>query len=105
VTGQVRRAGGLIASAAACAAALAACGSGGNHHNKTAGKVSSDVEFAQCVRSHGYSKFPDPGGAFPSAGGGELFPTIPGFNPTSPVFKRDAAACGLKGSIGQPHGG
>ena len=57
---------------------------------------------AKCIREHGVPNFPDP--TFPSSGG-ELFPAIPGFHPASPVFKRAAAACGLRGSIGQPHGG
>lgn len=56
----------------------------------------------RCIRGHGIPNFPDP--TFPS-GGGELFPAIPGFSPQSPVFKHAAAACGLTGAIGQPHGG
>jgi hypothetical protein len=62
------------------------------------------VALAQvrCLRDHGMPNFPDP--TFPSTGG-ELFPAIPGFNSESPVFKHAAAACGLTGPVGQPHGG
>ena len=55
-----------------------------------------------CIRRHGIQSFPDP--TFP-ASGGELFPAIPGFNPASPAFRHAATACGLKVTIGQPHGG
>jgi hypothetical protein len=57
---------------------------------------------ARCIRDHGVPNFPDP--TFPTSGG-ELFPGIPGFNADSPAFKHAAAACGLRGSMGQPHGG
>jgi hypothetical protein len=57
---------------------------------------------ARCIRDHGVPNFPDP--TFPSSGG-ELFPAIPGFDPASPAFTHAAAACGSKGSVGQPHGG
>jgi hypothetical protein len=55
-----------------------------------------------CLRRHGMRNFPDP--SFPSTGG-ELFPAIRGFNRDSPAFKHAAAACGLKGPVGQPKGG
>ena len=57
---------------------------------------------AQCIRDHGVPSFPDP--TFPSTGG-ELFPAIPGFAPTSPAFRHAAAACRLTTTVGQPHGG
>ena len=56
----------------------------------------------RCIREHGMPNFPDP--TFP-ASGGELFPAIAGFNPASPAFKHATAVCGLKQTIGQPHGG
>jgi hypothetical protein len=56
----------------------------------------------RCLRDHGMPNFPDP--TFPSSGG-ELFPAIPGFDPESPTFKHAAAACGVRGPVGQPHGG
>lgn len=56
----------------------------------------------RCLRSHGMPDFPDP--TFPSSGG-DLFPAIPGFDRESPVFRHAAAECGLKGPVGQPHGG
>ena len=57
---------------------------------------------ARCIRDHGVPNFPDP--QFPSTGG-QLIPAIPGFNPTSPAFKRAGAACGLRLPEGQAHGG
>ena len=57
---------------------------------------------ARCIRDHGVPNFPDP--TFPSTGG-KLFPAIPGLDPESPAFKHAASACGLRGSVGQPHGG
>jgi len=57
---------------------------------------------AACIRAHGVPSFPDP--TFPRSGG-MLFPAIPGVDPNSPAFKHTAAECGLRGSVGQPHGG
>jgi hypothetical protein len=57
---------------------------------------------AGCIRHHGVPNFPDP--TFPGTGG-MLFPAIPGFNPASPAFRHAASVCGLKGAVGQPHGG
>jgi hypothetical protein len=57
---------------------------------------------ARCIRDHGVPNFPDP--TFPSTGG-QLFPAIPGFDANSPTFKHAAAACELRGAVGQPHGG
>jgi hypothetical protein len=56
----------------------------------------------RCLRDHGMPTIPDP--TFPSSGG-ELFPAIPGFDSESPEFRHAAAACGLRGPVGQPHGG
>jgi len=57
---------------------------------------------ARCIRDHGVPNFPGP--TFPRTGG-ELFPAIPGLDPESPAFKHAAAACGLRGSVGQPREG
>ncbi len=57
---------------------------------------------ARCIRDHGVPNFPDP--TFPSTGG-QLFPAIPGFDPKAPAFKHAAAACGSRGTVGQPRGG
>lgn len=75
---------------------------------QSTGKVFSASQRAEalaqvrCIRQHGVPNFPDP--TFP-ASGGELFPAVSGFNPASPAFRHAATACGLKGQIGQPHGG
>ena len=68
----------------------------------SASQRATAIAQAQCIRQHGMANFPDP--TFP-ASGGELFPAIPGFNPASPAFRHAATACGLKQTIGQPHGG
>jgi hypothetical protein len=57
---------------------------------------------ARCIRRHGVPNFPDP--TFPSTGG-EFIPPAPGFDPQAPAFAHAAAACGLKGTAGLPHGG
>jgi hypothetical protein len=57
---------------------------------------------ARCIRDHGVPNFPDP--AFPSTGGA-FFPAVRGFDPSSPAFKRAAAACGIPGQVSRPHGG
>ena len=157
---HVRRLCAAGVLAVTCATMLTACGTSGNPPKASA---SAGVRFAECIRAHGVTDFPDPGGSFPPglkqspafrsamqtclkleppgtstgkrftevqriaalrqvrclrnhgmpnfpdptfpASGGELFPTIPGFNPESPAFKRAAAACGLQRTVGQPHGG
>lgn len=163
MVGDLRGLCAAIALAGVCVAGLAACGSGHTTSRKPSTHASSGVRFAECVRTHGYPDFPDPGGAFPPgikqspafrtawqkclrleppgtstgnpingsqraavlaqvgcirehgipnfpdptfpASGGELFPAIAGFSPTSPAFRHAAAACGFKALIGQPHGG
>jgi hypothetical protein len=49
---------------AAAATALAACGSSGSGSatDASAGKSNKALAFAQCMRSHGVSNFPDPSG-------------------------------------------
>jgi len=46
------------------------------------------LEFAQCMRGNGVPNFPDP-----SAGGGFLFRTGAGIDPSSPVFEAAQAKC------------
>ena len=48
------------------------------------------LKFAQCMRSHGVPKFPDP--QFP-AGGGSLMTIGKDVNPNSPQFKAAQQAC------------
>lgn len=64
------------------------------------------VKFAECMRSHGASGFPDPVQSTPSppsAGetvinlrGGMVFMLPAGVSPQSPALERAAAACGVK---------
>lgn len=68
----------------------------------TESQRSAALAQVRCIRDHGVPNCPDP--TFPSSGG-ELFPAIPGFDPESPAFTHAAAACGLRGPVGQPHGG
>ncbi len=62
-----------ILAAIACIATLAGCGSGGAA--KGAGS-SADVRFADCMRTHGVSNFPDPlrTGGFPRGSNGSQSP-------------------------------
>lgn len=83
-TGHLR----ITSAAVGCAVALAACG--GSSHNSTNGgsgsKTNPGIEFADCMRAHGVTNFPDPG-----AGGGIQIPT--GANPNSPAFQSAQNAC------------
>lgn len=64
--GDLRRRCAAIALAGVCVAGLAGCGgSGHSQSGETSAHANSGVRFAQCVRTHGYPDFPDPGGAFP----------------------------------------
>ncbi|MGN6870366.1 MAG: hypothetical protein ACTHMY_18405 [Solirubrobacteraceae bacterium] len=72
---------------------LAACGSVGQPSgtvtgsaNGASGDKTRDFEFAQCMRSHGVTNFPDP-----TTGGGIDLP--PNLNPESPVFRSARQAC------------
>jgi hypothetical protein len=46
------------------------------------------LAFADCMRSHGVPHFPDP-----TAGGGFLFHTGAGVDPSSPAFKEAQSKC------------
>ncbi len=69
---------------ATCAAALAACGSSKSAHG--ASLANAGIKFAQCMRVHGVSSFPDPG-----ADGGINIPS--GINPRAPAFLSAQRAC------------
>jgi hypothetical protein len=73
-----------------CPLAIAACGSSGSH--TTTGAASTHynqaLAFAECMRSHGVSNFPDPNGS-----GGIHIAEGSGVNPFSPSFKTARAAC------------
>jgi hypothetical protein len=64
----------------------------------TAAELRAARAFAQCMRAHGLSQFPDPlttyGPGF-SLGRGEYFPVISQGEFQSPAFKRAAKACGV----------
>jgi len=74
-----------VAVALAVAVAVAGCGSS-QHRAKSAG-TNPQLAFAQCMRAHGLTAFPDPG----SAGGINIAGT--GLNPASPAFKAARSAC------------
>ena len=121
--GDIRRLCAAIALAGVCAAGLAYAGPAATRGATSAGvSANFGLRFAACIRAHGVPDLPGPRGEFPPglkhlpampnfpdptfpASGGELFPAIAGFNPTSPAFRHAAAACGLQRSIGQPYGG
>jgi hypothetical protein len=74
-------------------ALLAACGSSGQPSgtatgsaNGPSGDKTRDFEFAQCMRSHGATTFPDP-----TPGGGIELPA--NVNPESPAFRTARQAC------------
>jgi hypothetical protein len=72
---------------------IAACGSSGQPSgtatgsaNGASGDKASDFKFAQCMRSHGVTDFPDP-----TTGGGIDLPR--GLNPESPAFRSARQTC------------
>jgi len=111
VGGLHPRAGGLRFAAAAAALfaglaiSLGACGSSGNGNDNSSGSGNSGssdgqtgaVAFAQCMRSHGVTNFPDPqGGHF----------LISGAAQHSPNFQPAVQACQhLLGPNGASNGG
>jgi hypothetical protein len=89
------------------ALALAACGGGsptsdpstttttaatGGSSSRAAssGVQKQDLEYAQCMRSHGVTNFPDPSG---NAGGSAQSITKSGVNPNSPTFQAANSTC------------
>ena len=78
----------FVLVAAGCAVIIAACGSGNSNSKNASNGFSAGVRFADCMRSHGVTNFPDP-----SAGGGIHLSAGSGINPFSPVFKAARAAC------------
>jgi hypothetical protein len=85
----------LIVLAVLGCGALAGCGSTGapsgtvtNGANPSASGPNPALEFAKCMRAHGVTNFPDPGGS----GNIELAPGS-GLNPQSPAFQTAQKAC------------
>jgi hypothetical protein len=85
-----------------CAIALGACGSSGK---KNAANSHSDVRiaFSRCMRAHGVTNFPDPGGGGGGGGGINLDGT--GINPASPAFRSAQRTCFKLLPGGGPGGG
>jgi hypothetical protein len=55
-----------------------------------AAKAESALAYAQCMRDHGISDFPDP---VPDPGGGWVIPKNGKFNPLDPAVRRADEAC------------
>ena len=71
----------------------------------TTAQLRAALAFAQCVRNHGLSDFPDPlasyGPGF-TLGTGEYFPMISTTEIQSPAFTRAAKVCGVHLPAGPP---
>lgn len=82
-------AGGRVVTLATigCALALTACGSSSEPKSSPSGDYSQGVKYADCMRSHGVSNFPDPfpGGGFDVSGLGA--------ETQSPTFASAQDAC------------
>lgn len=76
----------LVLSAVA-SFALAACGSSGSGSSSSSTKAAAGIRFADCMRAHGVTNFPDP------QGGGGGFQIPDGLNPRSPAFQSAQKAC------------
>jgi hypothetical protein len=77
----------VIALAVTCGLVLATCGSSSE---KPAAKSRAEtaLAFSQCMREHGVTNFPDPGG-----GGGGINIAGTGINPDAPAFRSAQATC------------
>lgn len=98
---QARSGAAAALTALGCVLALSACGSSsalGTGSGRSASR-NPGIQFADCIRSHGVSNFPDPGG-----GGGIKIPVGSGINPQSPAFQSAQRDCAKympgPGSIG-----
>ena len=82
----------LIALPVLCAALIAGCGSSAKP-TAAAGisfpGAATALKYAQCMRSHGVSNFPDPA----SGGGGVQIASGSGINPGSPAFAAARSEC------------
>jgi hypothetical protein len=83
----------LVVAALGCAAAIAACGGTASDSNVSGSSSPSSngnadfVKYAECMRTHGVTNFPDP------SGGGIHIPAGAGINPASPAFQAAQAKC------------
>lgn len=80
----------IALAAVFCLVALGGCGSSGSPKGTDSSQGSQGIRFADCMRSHGVPKFPDPS----TSGGGTSFKRISGINYGSPVYKSAESACG-----------
>jgi hypothetical protein len=73
-----------------CVLALSGCGSSSSSGTGSGGSAghNAGVQFADCMRSHGVSNFPDP-----SAGGGIKIPNGSRIDPQSPAFRSAQGQC------------
>jgi hypothetical protein len=88
----------IMLAAITCGMAIAACGSSKSSSTAAAaGQFAQGVKYADCMRSHGVTGFPDP-----SAGGGFALPST--INPQSPSYQVAHKACGKlePGPVGGP---
>jgi hypothetical protein len=71
--------------------AIAGCGSSSKHNssssNDTSARAAAGIRYSDCMRAHGVTDFPDPGGS----GGVSL--SGAGINPRSPAFQTAQTAC------------
>ena len=89
IRGSHRRQLPLALVALSCTVVVAACGSSGKSSSGGSNaKFAAGVRFADCMRSHGVSNFPDP-----SAGGGISITPGSGIDPRSPAFQSAQSAC------------
>jgi hypothetical protein len=81
----------IILAAICCAPAITACGGASvGTTTSSGGKSGSLVSLAVCMRSHGVSDFPDPGGSG-SGGGVSIIPA--GIDTAAPAFKTAWSGC------------
>ena len=82
------------------ACAKLAPGGGGGGVQATGSQFLAALRFARCMRTHGFSGFPDPTrfdsppGPILIVGQGLFFRVTPSFDPNIPAVKRAVAACG-----------
>lgn len=71
-----------------CTLTVTACSSSGKSGDAASNANARGLKFADCMRSHGISNFPDP-----NPGGGISITPGSGINPRSPAFQSAQSAC------------
>jgi hypothetical protein len=90
----------LAIFAVGCVLALAACGGSSSSKPQSAISASQGLRYADCMRAHGVTNFPDP-----NTGGGGFQIKIDagsGVNPQSPSFQSAQSACSKLLPFGGP---